>query len=205
MKVIALNGSPKKNGNTFTSLNLMSDVFAENGIDYEIIHLGVKPLSGCIACGKCDRDAGKCVIANDSFNEIAQKLASADGIIIGSPVYYGGIAGSLKCFLDRFFYTNTKKLYYKPVAAVCSLRRSGGVGTFNQLNNYFSLSRSLVVPTSYWSAFHGCEPGEVEQDLEAWDCVKEVATNMSWLLNVFDKTEVPLPKVATRRFMNFIR
>ncbi len=205
MKVIAINGSPKRNGNTYTSLNSMTDIFISHNIEYEIINLGNKPIYNCIACNMCDKLNGLCALKQDIHNDICQKIADADGVIFASPVYYAGIAGGMKSFMDRFFRTNSKKLAFKPVAAVCVLRRSGGVETYNQLNNYFALSRSLIVPTSYWSVFHGTTPGEVLHDDEATDCLKEIAENMSWLLKTLDDSEVPKPKVIQRRMTNFIR
>ncbi len=205
MKVVALNGSPKKQGNTYTSLNFMAEIFEENGIDYNIVHVGSKALNGCIDCGVCSKKQGECAIKNDNFNEIAESLKGANGVIFGAPVYYAGIAGNMKCFMDRFFRTNSEELNFKPVAAICALRRSGGVETFNQMNNYFSLSRSIVTPTSYWSAFHGAAAGEVAEDYEAVDCAKEIARNMCWLIDVLDKAQTPIPQNLPKRRTNFIR
>lgn len=204
MKVIAINGSQRKNGNTYTALEHMRPIFEKEGIEYEIIQIGNKPVRGCIGCGKC-HDKGQCIFNDDILNEAREKLIQADGIIFGAPVYYAGIGGSMKCFMDRLFYTSSKNFNYKPMAAICSLRRSGGVETFNQMNNYFSLAKALVVPTSYWSAFHGFAPGEVAQDTEAMDCAEEIAINMSWLLKVLDVSDIPLPQSKPRRSMNFIR
>ncbi len=205
MKVIAINGSPKTNGNTAHSLEQMADIFSQNGIEYEIIHLGRKPVFNCVDCGACQKLNGNCALKGDIHNEVCHKLAEADGLIFGSPVYYAGMSGGLKSFMDRFFRTNSKKLAFKPVAGICVLRRSGGVETFNQINNYFALSRSLVVPTSYWSVFHGAGAGEVLQDDEGMDCAKEIATNMSWLLKTLEQSEVAKPEITQRRITNFIR
>ncbi len=205
MKVIAINGSPRKNGNTFRSLEIMAEEFKKHEIDYEIIHLGNKPIYNCIACDACDKLGGKCVLKGDIHNEICDEVASADAVIFGSPVYYAGIAGGLKSFMDRFFRTNSKNLAFKPVAGICVLRRSGGVETFNQLNNYFSLSRSIVVPTSYWSVFHGTGKGEVVEDSEGMDCALEIAENMSWLLKTLQTSNIEKPEIKQRRITNFIR
>ncbi len=205
MKVIAINGSPRKNGNTSHSLQIMEKVFVENKIDFEIIHLGNKPIYNCIACNACDKLGGKCALKGDIHNEICDKIASADGVIFGAPVYYAGIAGGMKSFMDRFFRTNSDSLSYKPVAGFCTLRRSGGVETFNQLNNYFALSRSIIVPTSYWSVFHGANLGEVLKDEEAIDCANEIAENMCWLLKMLFESKINKPEKKNRRITNFIR
>ncbi len=205
MKVIAINGSPRKNGNTSHALNSMQDIFIKNDIEFEVIHLGNKPISNCIACNACDKLDGKCSLKNDIHNEVCDKIANADGVIFGAPVYYAGIAGGMKSFMDRFFRTNSKKLAFKPVAGLCVLRRSGGVETYNQLNNYFSLSRSVVVPTSYWSVFHGANSGEVLKDDEGMDCASEIAVNMCWLLKTFSESKIEKPEIKNRRITNFIR
>ncbi len=205
MKVIAINGSPRKAGNTAQSFAVMAPIFEAAGIEFEILHIGNKPIAGCIACDRCDQLDGKCVLDGDIHNKLCQQVAQADGVLFGAPVYYAGIAGGMKCFMDRFFRTNAKNLAFKPVAGICALRRSGGVETFNQLNNYFSLSRSLVVPTFYWSAFHGAAAGEVQQDLEAMDCAKEIATNMCWMLKMLESSTVEKPTVTQPARTNFIR
>lgn len=206
MKVIAINGSPRKNGNTYTALEAMRPIFDENGIDFEILQLGNKPIYNCIACDECrGKSANKCIFEDDVLNEYTEKMAKADGVIFGAPVYYAGIAGGMKSFMDRAFRTNASSLAYKPVAALCSLRRSGGVATFDQMNHYFALSRSIVVPTAYWSAFHGSARGEVSQDIEAIYCAKEIAANMSWLLKVLDESKIEKPTPTSKVSMNFIR
>ena len=206
MKVIAINGSPRKDGNTYTALASMRKIFEDEGIEYEIIHIGTKPVYNCIGCGQCRKSWDKkCIFKDDVLGENIDKITSADGLIFGTPVYYAGISGGMKSFMDRLFYSSASKLAFKPVAGLCSLRRSGGVETFNQLNNYFSLSRSIIVPTSYWSAFHGAAKGEVVQDLEGMDSAKEIAQNMCWLLKVLASTDVPLPPAMPKARTNFIR
>ena len=169
MKVIAVNGSPKKGGNTFQALNMVGDEIIAEGIDFEIIHVGHKLIHGCHACGKCavNRDE-ECSIKTDDLNKWIQQLKSADGIIIGSPVYYAGIAGTMKSFLDRVFYvsgSNGGLFRHKVGAAVVALRRTGGSATFDSMNHYLNYSEMIIATANYWNVIHGRGEGEVNQDL----------------------------------------
>ena len=145
MKVLAVNGSPHKNGNTYIALEAACAKLREEGIETEIVNVGSLNITGCKACGACSK-LGRCAI-NDGFNEISEKFADADGIIIGSPVYYAGINGTLKCFLDRAFYVNSAKMRFKPAAAIVALRRSGVTDSYQTIYNYFAFSEMLKIPT----------------------------------------------------------
>ena len=211
MKVIAINGSPKKEGNTFQALNMVGNELVASGIDFEILHVGHKLIHGCTECGKCavNKDE-ECSIKSDDINKWIKQLKKADGIIIGSPVYYSGIAGTLKSFLDRVFYVsgaNGNLFRHKVGASVVALRRTGGSSTFDSLNHYFSISEMLMATANYWNVIHGRGVGEVTQDLEGKQTMRVLGRNMAWLLKMKEATkgliEEPAaePKVAT----NFIR
>ncbi|MEI7523692.1 MAG: flavodoxin family protein [Mariniphaga sp.] len=211
MKVIAINGSPKKEGNTFQSLNMIGNELVANGVDFEILHVGHKLIQGCTACGKCavNKDE-ECSIKSDDINKWIKLLKYADGIIIGSPVYYSGIAGTLKSFLDRVFYVsgaNGNLFRHKVGASVVALRRTGGSSTLDSLNHYLSICEMIIVTSNYWNVIHGKSVGEVTQDMEGKQTMRVLGRNMAWLLKMKEATkgliEEPAaePKVAT----NFIR
>jgi multimeric flavodoxin WrbA len=206
MKVIAFNGSPHKDMVVAKGISVMADALAKEGIETEIIHVGNKNIRGCIDCRKCF-ELGRCAISGDLVNEASEKLQAADGIILGSPVYYGGVAGTFKSFLDRLFFS-MPKARYKVGATVVSLRRSGGIATFHQLNNYFNLAQVLITPGIYWDVIHGSSAEEVVQDHEGLQIMEVQARNMAWLLKTLaaGSKEVPLPAPRqNRKWTNFIR
>ncbi len=203
MKVIAINGSPRKEGNTYCALKTACDVLNAEGIETEIVNVGNLNITGCKACGACSK-LGKCVI-DDGFNEIAEKVAAADGIIVGTPVYYAGINGTLKCFLDRFFYGNSAKMRFKPAAALTALRRSGVTHTYQTIYNFFTISEMLITPTSYWPGVHGRLPGEAEQDSEGIQVARGIGTNMAYLLKMKEASSIPVPEKEPKEMFNYIR
>ncbi len=205
MKVIALNGSPKPKGNTYLSLKTVCDQLATQNIETEIIHVGNMDIKGCISCGQC-KD-GYCKFSDDSLREIVDKIYAADALILGSPVYYSGIAGTFKCFLDRLFYPTKGRMRLKIGASVVVLRRSGGVATFDQLNHYFLLSDMMVAPSNYWTVIHGALPGEINQDEEGITVLNDLASNMAWMLQIkeYSKEAYPIPSAPPRARTNFIR
>lgn len=211
MKVVAFNGSPKKNGNTYEAIKAVGDELHKENIEVEIIHVGNKVIRGCMACGGCikNRDE-KCVINNDEVNDWIQKIKEADGIILGSPVYFSAIAGTMKSFLDRAFYVasvNHSMFRHKVGASVVAVRRSGGVPTFNQLNNFISYSEMLMPSSNYWNVAHGTAPGELVQDEEGLQIMKVLGKNMAWLLKLSDsgKNNVEESKSERKILTNFIR
>lgn len=206
MKVLAINGSPHKNRCTYTAIKIMAEELEKKGIEVEIIHIGDKPIRGCTGCGACSKIEDKKCIFDDVVNQCIEKSKSADGIIIGSPVHFSGIAGSMKSFLDRFFCAGSH-LQYKVGAAVASLRRSGGVDTFHQLNNYFNLANIIITPSQYWNVVHGIKPEEVMQDMEGVQILQNLGRNMAWLMEVIDKGKktIDLPETEKRIKTNFIR
>ena len=154
MKVVAFNGSPKAEGNTFHALQLVTAELEKAGIDCEIIHVGNKNIRGCLACGQCVKQQNEQCVIKDEVNDWIQKMKVADGILIGSPVYYSGIAGTMKCFLDRSFFVagvNGGLLRGKVGAAVAAVRRSGGIPTFDQLNHFINYAEMLVPTSNCWN------------------------------------------------------
>lgn len=205
MKVIAINGSPKAKGNTYSALNLVSEGLKKENIETEIIHVGHLELKGCVACGRCSD--GHCQYSDETFREIVEKVYAADGLLLGSPVYYSAISGNMKCFLDRLFFPNRGRLRHKIASSIAVLRRSGGVATFDQLNHYFLISEMLIAPSFYWNVIHGGSPGEVLQDGEGVALLKNMAQNMAWMLKMkeYSKDAVPAPEALEKVRTNFIR
>lgn len=211
MKVIAINGSPKKEGNTYHALKMIGETITEAGIDFEIIHVGNKMIHGCLACYKCaEKRDEKCSIITDDLNKYIPTIKQADGIILGSPVYYSGIAGTMKSFLDRLFFVcgaNGGLLRQKVGAAMVAVRRTGGSSTLDSLNHYLSISDMIIASSIYWNVIHGRNPGEVIHDGEGVQTMHLLGKNISWILKMKEATagkiDVPIaePKVVT----NFIR
>jgi multimeric flavodoxin WrbA len=211
MKVIAINGSPKKEGNTFHALSIVGKELINSGIEFEILHIGNKMIHGCLACGKCaiNQDE-KCTITSDDLNLYIQKLKEADGIILGSPVYYAGIAGTMKSFLDRVFYVsgaNGNLFRQKVAAAVVAVRRSGGSTTLDGLNHYLTYGELILATSNYWNIIHGRLPGEVAQDLEGVQIMRVLGKNISWLLKMKEASKdlVEVPQKEMKEITNFIR
>jgi len=211
MKVIAFNGSPKKEGNTYHAIKLVAEELEKQDIEVEIIHVGSEMIRGCMACNGCIRNQNeKCVLPGDSVNEWIQKMKEADGIILGSPVHYSSMGATMKAFLDRAFYVagvNKSMLRHKVGAAVVAVRRSGGVTTFDQLNHYINYSEMLMPASNYWNVIHGLKPGEVNQDEEGVQIMKTLAENMAWLMKLveFGRDKVEEPQINKKVFTNFIR
>jgi len=205
MKVLLINGSPKANGNTAIALHEMEKIFAENGIETELIHVGNKAIRGCIACGHCYQN-GQCVF-DDMVNEVAPKFAQCDGIVVGSPVYYASANATLIAFLDRLFYSSRCDKTMKVGAAVAVARRGGASATFDELNKYFTISGMPVAPSQYWNSVHGAAPGEAAQDAEGLQTMRTLAANMSFLIKsiALGKEAYGLPQKEKKQATNFIR
>ena len=205
MKVLLVNGSPKKNGNTAFALEQMAEVFADQGIETEIIQVGNREIRGCLGCGTCYK-TGKCVI-DDFVNEFAPKFEEADGIVLGSPVYYASANGTLVAFLDRLFYSSRFDKRMKVGASIAVARRGGCSATFDQLNKYFTISGMPVASSHYWNMIHGAKPGEAAQDAEGISTVRNLAKNMAFLMKsiALGKEAFGLPEYDKRAFTNFIR
>lgn len=208
MNVIAINGSPKAEGNTYHALKMVADELAKEGISTEIIHIGNKNIRGCMACGACFQNKNEKCVIDDEVNEMIQKMKSADGIIIGSPVYYASIAGPMKCFLDRAFYvsgSNGGLFRHKVGASVVAGRRSGEVATFDHLNHYFTLTEMFVASSNYWNVIHGRAPGEALNDAEGVQIMRILGKNMAFLIKVLNNSSLPTPEKEIKIMTNFIR
>ena len=203
MKVLLINGSPHKEGCTFTALTEIKNQLENEGIDSEIFWIGNKQVRGCIACLKCGHNNGKCAFDDDPANEIIEKLIEADGVIVGSPVYYAGPNGALCAILDRVFYASGANFAFKPAAAIASCRRGGASATFDRLNKYFTISNMPVVSSQYWNMVHGNTPEEVKQDLEGLQTMRTLARNMAWILRSIENND--LPNQEDKLKTNFIR
>ncbi|MBQ2085130.1 MAG: flavodoxin family protein [Oscillospiraceae bacterium] len=183
-KVLLLNGSPRANGCTATALQEMVSVFEKEGIDTEIIQVGNKDIRGCIACGRCG-ELGKCVF-DDLVNEVAEKLRDADGMVIGSPVYYGSPNGTMIAFLDRLFYSSgSVPKHMKVGASVVTCRRGGNTASFDVLNKYFTISAMPVASSTYWNQVHGFSAEDVKKDKEGLQTMRNLARNMSFMIKAF--------------------
>lgn len=206
MKVLLINGSPHKDGCTFTALNEVAKTLEKNGIETEILYLGVKPIAGCIACGKCSQ-LGKCFI-DDKVNEILARSDEFDGVVIGSPVYYAGPSGQIRAFLDRLFYAGGRRFAGKPGAAVVSCRRGGATAAFDQLNKYFTISSMPIVSSQYWNQVHGAYAEQVLQDEEGMQTMRTLGNNMAWLLKCIQlgkENGITLPEREPPVWTNFVR
>ena len=205
MKVLLINGSPKANGNTALALREMEAIFAQQGIETELIHVGNQAIRGCTSCLAC-RKTGRCAI-DDLVNEVAPKLEACDGMVIGSPVYYASANGTLTSFLDRLFYSTSFSKSMKVGASVAVARRGGCSATFDQLNKYFTISGMPVASSQYWNSVHGGAPGEAEQDAEGMQTMRTLARNMAFLMKsiALGKEAYGLPEKETPARTNFIR
>jgi len=211
MKVVAFNGSPKKEGNTYHAIKMVAEELEKEGIEVEIIHVGNKAIRGCLACSACVRNQNeKCVIDNDEVNEWIQKMKDADGIILGSPVHVSSIGATMKAFLDRAFYViavNGGMLRHKVGTSLVALRRSGGIAAFDQLNNYINYTEMLMPTSNYWNVIHGGAPGQATCDVEGVQIMRVLGKNMAWLMKLVEngKGTVKEPEKETKLYMNFIR
>lgn len=211
MKVLLVNGSPHKNGCTYTALCEVAKTLNDEGIETEIFWIQNKPIGGCIACKSCVK-TGKCVF-DDVVNECRAKAMEADGFIFGTPVHYAAATGNMTAFMDRLFYSEFcgnggKAFMFKPAATVVSARRAGTTATFDQINKYYSISQMPVMPSRYWNMVHGTNADEVKQDLEGMQSMRFLARNMAYYLKCIDagkKVGINPPEHEAITFTNFIR
>lgn len=206
MKVILVNGSPHREGCTYTALKEVENTLIKNGIETELFWVGARPISGCLGCGACGT-TGKCCI-EDSVNEFLEKAMEADGFIFGSPVHFAGASGAVTAFMDRAFYGRAAVFGGKPAAAVVSCRRGGASASFDQLNKYFTISGMPIVSSQYWNSVHGNQPEEVKQDLEGMQTMRTLGNNMAWLLKCIEagkKDGIAFPEREPIMRTNFIR
>ena len=206
MKVLLINGSPRKEGNTATALAEVAKQLDKEGIESEIVWIGNKPIRGCAACGQCAaKGLGRCVFDDDVCNRISEKFADANALIVGSPVYYGGPNGSLCALLDRVFYSLGPDLQYKPGASVVVCRRGGATAAFDRLNKYFTMMNMPLVSSQYWNMVYGQTPGQAAQDEEGMQTMRTLGHNMAWLLRKLNTGEGSIPEKEQRVWTNFIR
>lgn len=202
-KVILINGSPKQNGCTFTALNEMIKIFGNHEIETELIHIGNKDIRGCIACNHCKTD-GKCVF-NDIVNTVAEKFETADGLVIGTPVYYASPNGTLISFMDRLMYSTPFSKHMKVGASVINARRGGNTASFDVLNKYFTISGMPVASSTYWNMTHGFTPDDVRKDKEGLQTMRNLAENMAFMIKAFNdaKQKYGLPNQEKNSFTSF--
>ncbi|MDR2757525.1 MAG: flavodoxin family protein [Planctomycetaceae bacterium] len=211
MKILAINGSPKSDGNTAQALQVLLQEVQNENIETELVTIGNKTIHGCIGCSRCaEQQNRQCVSFNDSVNELLPKMFAADGIVLGSPVYFAGINGTMKSFLDRAFFVswvNGGLLRLKVGASVVAVRRSGGSAAFDQLNKYFQISELTTVGSCYWNIIHGFIPGEINQDLEGLRIVRTLGRNLAWLLKLVEhgRGHVVPPVLEEPVMTNFVR
>ena len=209
MKVLLVNGGPHKDGCVNTALSEVAKALNAEGIETEVFWIGVKPISGCIACGSCFKN-GKCVF-NDVVNEFAVKCKEADGFVFGSPVHYASATGAITSFMDRLFYStfsNPDLFRLKPAATIVSARRAGTTATFDQLNKYFAMNQMPIITSRYWNMVHGATPDDVRKDEEGMQIMRILGKNMAYYLKcqeVGKKAGINPPEQEHITFTNFIR
>lgn len=208
MKVLLINGSPHEKGCTFTALSEIKKTLESENVEAEIFHIGTNQVRGCIGCGGCAKNDGKCIFDDDVVNAIIEKAKSADAFVFGSPVHYAAPAGALCAVLDRVFYAGSSNFKFKPGAAIVSCRRSGTTASVDCLNKYFTISNMPIVSSSYWNMVHGSSPEDVLKDEEGLQIMRGIGKNMAWLLKCIELGKnngishpVPEAKIKT----NFIR
>ena len=208
MKVVAINGSPRKGGNCAQMLEVLGGVVAQEGIEFEVCQPGAK-VHPCMACYHClNNNTLRCVQADDGVNEIIEKCIAADAIVLASPVYHGSIAGSMKCVMDRIMLAaccGENQFHHKVGAALCTLRRSGGMETYQQLLGLMDAMEMVLVTSDYWNAVHGAEIGECKQDIEGVEVIEKLGRNIAWMLKVIDKAGIAPPETHHRTMFNYIR
>ena len=208
MKVLMINGSPHTDGCTNAALGVIAGTLAEQGIDSEIVQLGKNRISGCVACGYCRKSGTKrCVFKDDIVNDLIAKAEEADGLIVGTPVYYASPNGTLKALLDRMFYAHGG-YPHKPAAAIASARRAGTVVSVDELNKYFTIGQMPVVSSTYWPMIHGRVAEDAQQDAEGLHTMRTLGRNMAWLLSCIEAGRaagIDVPDVEPKIMTNFIR
>lgn len=205
MKVLILNGSPRRNGNTAMALKEMETVFRSEGVECEIVQVGTREIRGCIACGTCHK-TGKCVF-DDLVNELAPRFEACDGLVVASPVYYASANATLVALLDRLFYSTRFPKLMKVGASVAVARRGGCSATFDQLNKYFTISGMPIASSQYWNSVHGGLPGQAAEDTEGLQTMRVLARNMTFLMRsiALGKEQFGLPEQESHVYTNFIR
>jgi multimeric flavodoxin WrbA len=207
MKVLLINGSPRKEGNTAIALAEVAKQLGKEGIDSEIVWIGNKPIRGCIACGQCKaKGLGRCVFDDDICNKISEKFNESNALIVGSPVYYGQPNGALLSIIQRAFYSNGANISGKPAASVAVCRRGGATAVFESLNMPFQMMNMPIVTSQYWNIVYGRTEGEAAMDTEGLQTMRTLARNMAWLLKSTNGVKAPgRPNEEAWEAMHFIR
>ena len=205
MNVLLVNGSPHKEGCTFTALSEIAATLKSEGVESTLFWIGNGPVQGCAACYKCRSGHEGCVFQDEIYTALMEKIRACDGIIIGSPVYYAGPSGSLCALLDRVFFSGAAALSRKPGACIVNCRRGGASAAFDRLNKYFSLLQMPVITSQYWNSTHGTVPEETRKDLEGMQTMRVLARNMAHYLKSRAAAGLPFPEMEPRASTNFIR
>ncbi len=204
MKVLLINGSPNEKRCTHTALAEVAGALEAEGVETEIAWIGREPVRGCLGCGGCTkRGDARCIFDDDVVNGLIAKAEAADGLVVGTPVYYAGANGALLAVLDRMFYAASARLRFKPAAAIASARRAGTTPAIDQVNKYFQISCMPVVSSNYWPMVHGKTADDVAQDAEGLQIMRVLGRSMAWLLKA--TAQVPAPEVEPKVMTNFIR
>ena len=203
-RIILLNGRPHQHGCTATALDEMIRVFEEEKIETRLIQVGNKAIRGCISCGFCEKN-GRCVFKDDLVNEVATEFEAADGLVVGSPVYYGSPNGTILSFMDRLFYSTSFSKHMKVGAAVVSCRRGGNTASFDVLNKYFTISGMPVASSTYWNQVHGFTAEDVKKDLEGLQTMRNLARNMAFMIRAIAQAKQTggLPEMERGVFTSF--
>ncbi len=202
MKALLVNGSPRANGNTLRALEEVAAALQADGVEAEIVQIGVKPVRGCIACGRC-RELGRCAFSDDPANEILEKALAADALVLGTPVYYAQPNGALLAVMQRVFFASGGRLRGKPAASVAVCRRGGASAAFQTLNLFYGIAGMPVSGSQYWNIAYGAAPGEVAQDAEGLQTMRLLGRNLAWMSKGL-ATGAPSPEQTLVR-TNFIR
>ena len=207
MKVLLINGSPRKEGNTSIALKEVAQQLSKEGIDSEIVWIGNKPIRGCMACGQCKEQAlGRCIFNDDICNQISEKFSEADALIVGSPVYYGQPNGALLSIIQRAFFSNGANISGKPAASIAVCRRGGATAVFESLNMPFQMMNMPIVTSQYWNIVYGRAEGDAALDTEGLQTMRTLARNMAWLLKSTNGEKAPgRPNKEPWEAMHFIR
>lgn len=206
MKVLLINGSPRKKGNTFLALSEVAKTLEQQGIETEIVQIGTKAVRSCIACGQCAvKQLGRCVFDDDICNRIVEKLDTADALVVGSPTYYGQPNGGVLSLIQRMFFSAGAKVQNKPAASVCICRRGGATTAFQTLNMAFEMMNMPVVTSQYWNIVYGRSEGEAALDTEGMQTMRTLGNNMAWMLKKIHAGSPDYPEREEWQPMNFIR
>ncbi|MBR6716573.1 MAG: flavodoxin family protein [Prevotella sp.] len=205
MKVLLINGSPRKDGNTSLALKEVAKTLNEEGVETVIVNIGKKAVQGCIACGMCGRE-GRCTFRDELYNQVCTIIKDGiDGLVVGSPVYYGGPNGSVCALMDRICYSLNGYLKFKPAANVAVCRRGGASATFDRLNKYFTILNMPVVSSQYWNMVYGQTPGQAALDEEGMQTMRTLGRNMAWMMKKLNVAEDGHPELEQPVWTNFIR